>query len=215
MYILIIGGIYSFNKGLEAVTEKYPDLLNQIKLIIDEVKAENYKTKESKEITMPGQMLYSPSALNTALKEKFKKNGWNNHKINCEYAKDYYTEEYCEIFKPKNSNSPYRDMDFIKSGRKLGVEVQFGKYAFAVYNVCAKMTIFKNLNIIDTGIEIVVMKQLAQEMSTGVTYFEQFVWDLDNRGVSDIDIPVLIIGVDSEIHSKEHQSKFNSQTKLL
>jgi hypothetical protein len=31
-------------------------------------------------------------------------------------------------------------MDFVKE--HLGVEVQFGKYAFMVYNVCAKMTIF-------------------------------------------------------------------------
>lgn len=84
-------------------------------------------------------------------------------------------------------------MDFVKE--KLGVEVQFGKYAFMVYNVCAKMTIFKNLRHIDTGIEIVPMKEFAADMSSGVSYYEQFVWDLDQRGVSDIDIPVLILGV--------------------
>ena len=33
-------------------------------------------------------------------------------------------------------------------------------------------------------------------MSTGVSYFEQFVWDLETRGVADIDIPVLIFGID-------------------
>jgi restriction endonuclease BglII len=84
-------------------------------------------------------------------------------------------------------------MDFIK--KKLGIEVQLGKYAFMVYNVCAKMTIFKNLGKIDSGIEIVPIKELAQEMSTGVSYFEQIVWDLENRGVGDIDIPVLILGL--------------------
>jgi len=61
-----------------------------------------------------------------------------------------------------------------------------------VYNVCAKMTIFHNLDVIDAGIEVVPMKQLADEMSTGVSYFEQIVWDLEHRGVSNIDIPVLI-----------------------
>lgn len=86
-------------------------------------------------------------------------------------------------------------MDFVKE--KLGVEVQFGKYAFMVYNVCAKMTIFRNLGVIDMGVEIVPVKQFADEMSTGVSYFEQFVWDLKNRGVSDIDIPVLILGIDA------------------
>ena len=41
-----------------------------------------------------------------------------------------------------------------------------------VYNVCAKMTIFHNQNIIDVGIEVVPLKELAEEMSSGVSYFE-------------------------------------------
>ncbi len=41
------------------------------------------------------------------------------------------------------------------------------------------MTIFNNLGYIDVGIEIVPVKAFADEMSTGVSYFEQFVWDLD------------------------------------
>jgi hypothetical protein len=65
-----------------------------------------------------------------------------------------------------------------------------------VYNVCAKMTIFRNLGFIDTGIEIVPVKGFADDMSTGVSYFEQFVWDLESRGVADIDVPVLILGID-------------------
>ena len=65
-----------------------------------------------------------------------------------------------------------------------------------VYNVCAKMTIFHNLVYIDAGIEIVPVKSFATDMSTGVSYFEQFVWDLKTRGIADIDIPVLIFGID-------------------
>ena len=63
-------------------------------------------------------------------------------------------------------------------------------------NVCAKMTIFCNLGYIDAGIEVVPVKSFADDMSTGVSYFEQFVWDLETRGVADIDIPVLIFGID-------------------
>jgi hypothetical protein len=58
------------------------------------------------------------------------------------------------------------------------------------------MTIFHNLGIIDTGIEVVPVKRFADNMSTGVSYFEQFTWDLTHRGVADIDIPVLILGID-------------------
>src|SRR5207302_7866972 len=95
--------------------------------------------------------------------------------------------------------------DFVKG--RLGIEVQFGKYAFMVYNVCAKMTIFKNLGFIDHGIEIVPVKVFAEEMSTGVSYFEQFIWDLESRGVADIDIPVMILGIDAD--EKKPRAKRN------
>ena len=44
-------------------------------------------------------------------------------------------------------------------------------------------------------VEIVPLKAFADDMSTGVSYFEQFVWDLEQRGIADIDIPVLILGI--------------------
>ena len=59
------------------------------------------------------------------------------------------------------------------------------------------MTIFRNLGYIDTGVEIVPVKNFSSNMSTGVSYFEQFAWDLESRGVSDIDVPVLILGIDA------------------
>jgi len=110
----------------------------------------------------------------------------------CEYPTNYYVEDYRIRSEHRGA---FREMDFVKS--KLGVEVQFGKYAFMVYNVCAKMTIFNKLGYIDCGVEIVPVKAFAEEMSTGVSYFEQFIWDLESRGVADIDIPVLILGIDA------------------
>ena len=85
-------------------------------------------------------------------------------------------------------------MVFLKN--KLGVEVQFGKYVFMAYNVSAKKTIFHNLKVINAGIEIVPMKNMADQMSSGVSYFEQIKWDLENRGVADIDISVIVMGID-------------------
>ncbi|MFK5968963.1 MAG: hypothetical protein QM487_02425 [Candidatus Marithrix sp.] len=80
---------------------------------------------------------------------------------------NYSNEHYIEGYKPKSvGKTPFRDMDFVKD--KVGIEV---------------------------GVEIVPIKDLADEMSTGVSYFEQFVWDLKNRGVSNIDLPVLILGI--------------------
>ncbi|MCX6822241.1 MAG: BglII/BstYI family type II restriction endonuclease [Candidatus Aenigmarchaeota archaeon] len=188
---MIVAGKYSFNHGEEIIEQAYPELLKEIQEVIKNIDASKHINKESKEKTMPGQMLYSPVSLNNAFKNEFKKYGWGCKRIKCDYPTQYYTGGYA----PKGTTrGAFREMDFIKE--KLGVEVQFGKYAFMVYNVAAKMTIFHNLGFIDMGVEIVPMKQFANNMSTGVSYFEQFVWDLEHRGVSNIDIPVLIYGID-------------------
>lgn len=189
---MIIAARYSFNGGKGAVENKYPHLLAEVEAAISSVDAEGHRTKQSKEKTMLGQMLYSPVALNAAIKKYLFANDWVNRRVECVYSSEYYTDTY------KNrvtENVGFRDMDFVKE--KLGVEIQFGKYSFMVYNVAAKMTIFRNLNIIDSGIEVVPVKQFALQMSSGVSYFEQFTWDLEQRGVSNIDVPVLILGIDS------------------
>jgi hypothetical protein len=186
-----IAGEYSFNGGKEAVQKRYPELLLDIHRVIQSVDASICKTKESEEKTMSGKMLYSPTELNNQFKVLFSKKKWESVRVKCDYPAQYYVKDYQP--KPLRKGA-FREMDFVKE--KLGVEVQFGKYSFMVYNVAAKMTIFKNLGYIDTGVEIVPVKALADEMSSGVSYFEQFVWDLEQRGTSNIDVPVLVLGID-------------------
>jgi hypothetical protein len=188
-----IAGVYSFNGGVEAVTANYADLLTEINDAIRVVDAAGCKTKESIEKTMMGRMLFSPKALNAAFKDAFFRRGWKPIRVSCDYPTTHYVKDY----QARRMNpGAFREMDFVKN--RLGVEVQFGKYAFMVYNVCAKMTIFHNLGHIDHGLEIVPVKGFAEEMSSGVSYFEQFVWDLEARGVADIDIPVMVLGIDCD-----------------
>ncbi len=187
-----IVGRYSFKDGERVVTGEYATLLREIEAAIGEVDAGSHKTKESLENTMAGRMLFSPISINRAFKKQFGSRGWVPIRVRC----DYSTEHYVAGYEPKALNAgAFREMDFVKD--ELGVEVQFGKYAFMVYNVCAKMTIFKNLAHIKAGVEIVPVKAFADEMSSGVSYFEQFVWDLSARGIADIDVPVLILGIDT------------------
>lgn len=186
-----VAAIYPFNNGDQAVRDKYPDLLQEVQEAIAAVDASNCKVKKSKEKTMMGEMLYSPVELNKRFKRQFYERGWRSVREKCNYPTNFYVPAYHPGPLRKGA---FREMDFVK--RKLGLEVQFGKYSFMVYNVAAKMTIFSNLSHIDTGIEIVPVKAMADHMSSGVSYFEQFVWDLEKRGVSNIDIPVLIIGID-------------------
>jgi len=186
---------YDFNGGAAAVRKRYAKEFAEIKDVIANVDALKYKTKSSTERTMHGRILFAPMELNRAFKREFGKVNWRNYKVPCDYK---YGKYYANYVPPKSSRGqPFRDMDFVKPDKKIGVEVQFGKYAFMVYNVCAKMTIFSNLNVIDAGVEIVPVKNFADDMSTGVSYFEQFAWDLHHRGTADIDIPVLVLGIDA------------------
>ncbi|APB34173.1 Restriction endonuclease BglII [Gloeomargarita lithophora Alchichica-D10] len=221
---MIIAGMYSFNNGQEIIGNNYAHELQEVKEVINLIDSESCRIKISKEKTMPGKLLYQPAKLNKLFQKAFTERQWQKYRIACDYSNPirlanryseepstgavplrplfkiqlgllysqaYYTPEYQT--RTRFSKSAFREMDFIKN--EVGVEVQFGKYAFMVYNVCAKMTIFRNLHAINVGIEIVPVKEFAEQMSTGVSYFEQFVWDLEHRGVANIDIPVPILGV--------------------
>ena len=135
-----------------------------------------------------------PAALSRAFQEALQRRSWRAVQVSCcEETPEYYVNGYtAETSDPL----PYREMEFVKHG--VGVEVLLGPFASAVYDFSAKMTIFHNLGYIDVGIEIVPVKSMADQMSSGVSYFEQLVWDLTHRGVADIDIPVLVLGIAPE-----------------
>lgn len=176
---------FSFKKGKEFIEKHHKAEFQEVRKIISLVDATRLKTKVSKEKTMKGKLLYSPIELNKEFKRLFNERGWESVRID---VKTYVQEI-------EQEHKGFREMDMIKN--KLGVEIQFGKYAFMVYNDSAKMTIFSNQGLIDSGIEIVPMLSLANEMSSGVSYFEQMKTDLEMRGEADIDTPVLVLGVDA------------------
>lgn len=185
---------YSFNKGREFIEKNHKAELQELKEIIASVDATQCKTKVSEEKTMKGEMLYNPTQMNNLYKELLKEKGWKVLRIKVKTT----------VPETGNEHKGYREMDAVKN--KLGVEVQFGKYAFMVYNVAAKMTIFNKQGIIDAGIEVVPMHSLAYDMSTGVSNFEQIKTDLEMRGISNIDIPVLVIGIDCVKRPKQQFS---------
>ncbi len=187
---MIIAGIYSFNHGREIIEDKYGAELQEIEQIIAAVDSRLPKTKISREKIKRGRKLYRPGSLNRAFRQEFEAHQWQKYKVRCDYPTDFYVHDYQPAAPTREA---FREVDFVKN--YVGVKVQLGKYAFMVYNVCAKMTIFHKMGVMDVGVEIVPLKDFANEMSTGVSCFEQFVWDLEHRGVADIDIPVLILGI--------------------
>lgn len=177
---------YSFKGGEKYLKEKHSKELREVFGAIEALDATLCLTKESKEKTKKGQVLFSPVDMNNYLKLVFHQKGWTVK------ASDGKKKKYAE---PRHAfgKGRFREMDGIKNN--VGLEIQFGKYAFMGYDIFSKMIIFKNLGYIKCGVEIVPSSELVKQMSTGVSSFEQLLVDFENRGESNIDIPVFIMSI--------------------
>lgn len=175
---------YSHLGGSEILTVRYPKIESEIYSVIDSVRAN--RIKESKEKTKKGQMLFDPKDMNKQYNDCFTKWGYKE-------IRDTYT-----ITIPNSSTSisgAYKQVDYVKE--KVLVEVQFGKYAFMFYDM-AKFQYFFNENRADVGVEIVPCNDLHHQMSSGVSYGEQLVYDIERLKRHFPAVPVKVILVDED-----------------
>ncbi len=164
---------YSYKNARELIDKHYAPEMQDIRGILGSVTEKGHRSPSGN-----GKLL--PGALKRTFRQRFSEHGWDRQRVKVEMLNP-----------PKRAL--YREIEWVKS--RLGVDLQFGKAALFAYSLTAKMPIFHDEDLIDVGIQLVAMKDLAQEMSSGVAYFEQVVWDLEHRGVADVDIPVLILGL--------------------
>lgn len=78
----------------------------------------------------------------------------------------------------------------------MAVEVQFGKYSFVAYDLFVKHLAFYIGNRIDVGIEILPMKSLQSDMSSGVPYYEGEFYNVVRQGRGVPAVPLVVIGVE-------------------
>jgi hypothetical protein len=64
----------------------------------------------------------------------------------------------------------YNQTDFVKD--RIAVEVQFGKYSFVAYDLFVKHMAFYVGDVKDVGVEILPMKVVSAQMSSGISYYE-------------------------------------------
>ena len=87
----------------------------------------------------------------------------------------------------------YNQTDFIKD--RVAVEIQFGKYAFVAHDLFVKHMSFFISDDIDVGIEVVPMKSMEREMSSGVPYYERDLFNLMRQGRGIPAVPIILVGV--------------------
>lgn len=175
---------YSHLGGSEILQVRYPDIDKEIREVISSINA--VKDKESFEKTKQGKMLYGPKTMNAQFLEAFRKRGFKE-------LRDYYTIQipnYTQVIA-----NAYKQVDFVKE--KVLVEVQFGKYAFMFYDM-AKFQYFFNENHADVGVEIVPCHNLHKKMSSGVSYGEQLVYDIERlkRHFPAVSVKIILIDTD-------------------
>ena len=88
----------------------------------------------------------------------------------------------------------YNQTNFVKE--RVAIEVQFGKYAFVADDLFVKHLAFYVKDQIDVGIEILPMKSLQSQMSSGPSYFEGELYNVIRQGRGVPSVPLVVIGVE-------------------
>jgi hypothetical protein len=196
---------YSHLNGLEYLLVHKPELWNEIENVIKTVDAEKCKTKISKEKTMKGTLLYSPIEMNESFKKELTKYHWEESRVSYWVTKDEKLIRKTLTMPPDVQKQEieaqgevairsYNQTDFVKN--RVAIEVQFGKYAFVAYDLFVKHLAFYIGNHIDVGIEILPMKILQSQMSSGPSYYEGELYNVVRQGRGVPAVPLVIIGIE-------------------
>ncbi len=195
---------YSHLNGREFLLVHKPNLWREIKSVIANVDAEKCKTKVSKEKTMKGKLLYSPIEMNTNFKQLLREKEWKESRVS------YWVTKSEKLIRKTLNMSPeeqkkeigaagevpifsYNQTDFVKD--RVAIEVQFGKYSFVAYDLFVKHLAFYVGDQIDVGVEILPMKFLQSQMSSGVAYYEGEFYNVVRQGRGVPAVPLIIIGI--------------------
>jgi hypothetical protein len=199
-----IGAFYSHLNGHEWLLVHEKAVWQELQRTIETVDATQHRTKVSKEKTMRGKHLYAPKALNRAFADKLHAQGW------AESRTSYWVTDDHELIRRTMDMPPtaqkqeikdagkapifsYNQTDFLKA--RVAVEVQFGKYSFIAYDLFVKHLAFYVGNTIDVGIEILPMKEMQAQMSSGPGYYEGALYDLVREGRGVPAVPLVLVGV--------------------
>jgi hypothetical protein len=197
---------YSHLNGLEFLQARKSMLLAEIETAIKNVDAEVCRTKESKEKTKAGRVLYSPGEMNKAFEDELAavKPAWESVRTDYWVCEDERTNRRIIDLPPIAQRkvieeagfeaiSSYNQTDFVKD--RVAVEVQFGKYSFVAYDLFVKHMAFYVADRIDVGVEIMPMKSLLDEMSSGPSYYERELFNVIRGGRGVPHVPLVLFGV--------------------
>ena len=201
---------YSHRDGKKHLIEFKQGLWEEVEEVISNVKARPCKI-ESKEKGKEGKPIYSARKMNRSFKKHFKtKRGWKAKPRKCWATSDAeLLKEICKLPKEKQREKIEEEIekssgvllesfdqpDFEKD--RVAVEVQFNDWGVS-NDIFVKFPSLYSSDEIDVGIEIVPMKELQQEMSSGVNYYERVLLNIirSDQQVKGVPAaPLVLIGI--------------------
>jgi len=195
---------YSHLNGFEYLQYHRPHVWDELEAIIDEVNANRCRTKVSKEKLKEGKSLYSPIDLNNAFSRLFTQYGWKERRVinwlseNTDILRQIISlppDKQKELIETHGAEPirTYNQTDFMKE--RVAVEIQLGKYAFVAHDLFVKHMSFFIADDIDVGIEVVPMKSMERQMSSGVAYYERDLFNLIRQGRGIPAVPIILVGI--------------------
>ena len=195
---------YSHLNGKEYLLVHHRELWDEVLGVIESVDAASCKNKESREKTMLGKMLFDPREMNEEFRNGFGELGWSERRSNFWLTSDQKLLRSIHQLSAQEQKSQieqagytpilsYNQTDFVKD--RIAVEVQFGKYAFVAHDLFVKHLSFYVSDIIDVGIEILPMKEMERDMSSGVPYYERDLLNVLRQGRGVPAVPLVLLGV--------------------
>ena len=154
---------------------------------------------------MKGELLYSPIDMNKSFANYLEESGWEESRISYWVTKNEKLVRKTLTMPPEEQKKQieaagetaiysYNQTDYVKE--RVAMEVQFGKYAFVAYDLFVKHLAFYVGDTIDVGIEVLPMKSLQSQMSSGVPYYEGEFYNVIRQGRGVPAVPLVLIGIE-------------------
>ena len=180
-----ISETFSHLNGLEFMTIRKPDLWQEIREIIAAVDADNKKTRDRTH-------QYDPMEITAEFNRLLREVSWKEpHKalatVPTEHKWETEASEDVSIFSDNQT-------DFVKD--RVAIEIHFRQSDFMSYDLFANHLAFYVGDQIDVGIEILPMKSLQSQMSSGVAYYEGGFYNVVRQGRGVPAVPLVLIGIE-------------------
>ncbi len=197
---------HSHLNGEECMLVQYQKLWTDIRAVIESVDVEVCRVRAFTEKDGQENLLVSPEEINKRFKDGFESRGWQQRGAafwvmrNEDFLRNVRgmsgDGQRCEVEETEHEMVRlYNRTCFFKD--RVAVELQFDDYAFTARELFSEHLSSYLFDIIDVGIEILPVKELEREMSSGVPCYERDLPNVFRQGRGIPTVPLVFIGIGS------------------